>query len=243
MQNKFYKKMANKVYKETQTKDKLLQKAYDVDFDNHEKKLEQYKENENDILKQNDILYNTKLPSDKKVDPFKYNEILNNDPLTMLELETKLKSNIVDCNNDFDSILLNTYTSLKQLDIIHQININNNINQEKQGSQDDIPVSNKDHFSKGADLYYFIKRFKQYSERCNEKFTKDEEKEIKSYINKDKLNISFSKDIHNINDIIAKDTYFTSVKHPWGIIHVLFLAELYTENSQKYKKVSSNYNI
>ena len=226
MQNKFLKKMAQKVYNNTNTKEKEIQrlmKKCDL-----EEKKEREEKAKNNLPDTKNIFYKSELPNEK-IDWMEYYS--DNSEIDLQELKDKIINKQVDYEKDLEFIFQNIYLSLTLLDMDFQAKLGINSN----NSIDQILSL---HFQKNTDLHHFIRRSNSYCEKTNDDFTKKEESELESSLNTKVENITFCKDIRSLADLMIKDNYFTAIKHDIGFYSILFLAEIFTEQSQVYKEVS-----
>ncbi len=196
----------------------------------------------------------SKIPLKEKVDVLTYN--IENFGDINQETE-KLYKNDVDYEKDFDSIFPNLFICLKIKEEIYLNEIRNLKIREYENYEDSFLDFNSQvyesefsylskNFSSAMDLKYFLfldKNFLEfYSKYINiEKksilhsinIEKKIEKETITFQNKN-TEILFPYMIQDFSEIMQKDRYFTLIKNVSNIKTVLFIAELFTENSVHY---------
>jgi len=136
----------------------------------------------------------------------------------------------VNYESDLDSLLPNLFISIK-------LNHSNYINK-------DYHLNTENNFSRGMSLENYLILYKPFfihvisnlPDIQQEKLEKDKEKELRAFQN---INIKVieMEEIQEFRDIMEKDEYFSAIKNPDSIKTILFLAELFTENSKYYKEV------
>jgi hypothetical protein len=202
-------------------------------------------------------LENSKLPEKEKVDVLTYN-IENYGDIN--EETEKLFKNNVDYEKDFDSIFPNLFICLKireqgYLNEIRNYKITNLENNEDfitdlNYLNNEIYESEFGHLSKNYSSTMDLKNFLLLDKNFLEFYLnyinyekksilhsinleKKIENERNKYLNKNS-EILYPHMIQDFSDIMQKDQYFTLIKNYSNLRTVLFIAELFTENSKNY---------
>ena len=137
----------------------------------------------------------------------------------------------MDYENDLDSILGNIFIAFKLYEMVHNIKLQND---RERGKQNLDPYIRN--FSKNSDFTLYIKRNEEYRKMNKIELTQDELDEFKKNFNVDNICLDFST-ISSFEELMEKDLFQTAIKNPLSFKSILFLAEIYTEYSRKYKNV------
>jgi hypothetical protein len=194
-----------------------------IQFENFEDKYKEFQKAAKDYdrnIRQSKL--DISVLSDSRLTKLKLNPLLNNlDRFIKVDFKDEvskiLKSN-VDVKNDLDSVLPVLFLSLKV----------NEITADKANSANYL-----ENYSQNMNLEDFLSLYKKAPD-----FLRNDDIlfRIDKYKNLREENLS-DNDINSFNDVYEKDNYFTFIKNKQSLKTVLFLAELFTENSKDYYEV------
>ncbi len=166
------------------------------------------------------LLEKSKLPKNEKINPIIHN--IENFDNTKAELE-KLLMEKIDFENNFKSIIGNIFIILQ---IKEKIFVNTKDQVFLQYFESNIN-NNSELLDFILEIPAFREKVKVNEFRINENIRRNDLKEI--------LNFDY---ISNFNEIIEFDNYFTLIRNPESLRIVVFLAEIFTENSKKFREES-----
>jgi hypothetical protein len=171
------------------------------------------------------------MPVGVKVSPIEYNK----EKYSNFDLEEEVKKVItsqVDYEKDLDCITLNIFVACKIYEMVYNLKLQQEI---EAGKEVDVRTFTSN-LSKEADFDFFINRNEEYRKFLNMDLTQPEVDDFKKFFNVDSVMFDFGQ-IKSFDELIEKDLYQTGLKNPLCFKPVLFLAELYTEYSRKYRTV------
>ena len=90
--------------------------------------------------------------------------------------------------------------------------------------------------TKDCDFIFYISRYENYRKFYNLELSQEEIDKFKTNFNFQNEYLDFNQ-INSFEDLIEKDKFQTALKNPLCFKPILFLAELYTEYSRKYRNV------
>jgi len=137
----------------------------------------------------------------------------------------------VDYESDLDSIVGNMFISFKLYEMVHNLKLQNDKEKGNESLKNYIQ-----NLSKDADCSLFIKRNDEYRTINKIELTQEETEEFKKHFNIDEQCMDFSM-INSLEELMEKDVFQTAIKNPLSFKSILFLAEIYTEYSRKYRSV------
>ncbi len=167
------------------------------------------------------LLEKSMLPKNEIINPIIYNiENFENTAAEFNKLNSKDK---IDFNNNFKSIIGNLFLILQ-------------LKEKLMGSSNDHLFLNyfENNIHKDDKLIDFILDIDAIKIKTK-KGEFDTRKEVKRNDLKEIINFDY---ISNFSEIMEFDNYFTLIRNPESLKIVLFLAELFTENSRKFKEES-----
>jgi hypothetical protein len=165
-----------------------------------------------EVLKKEDSLQESRIPERIKVNALEYNLINYENPI---ELEQKILNSSVS-KDELEYILPNLY---------HSLRIN-----ETSDAYDNI-IDNNYSCKMSIELFFSLyKNAPQFLKNKDIGLTLDK---YKNFMSK---NVQKS-EINSFSDIMVKDKFFTFIKNKESLKTVIFLAEIFTENSKDFAEV------
>jgi hypothetical protein len=143
----------------------------------------------------------------------------------------KILGSQVDYENDLDCIVGNMFISFKLYEMVHDVKLQNDKEKGHESLKNYIQ-----NLSKDADCSLFIKRNDEYRKMNKIELSQEETEEFKKNFNVDEKCLDFSM-INSLEELMEKDGFQTAIKNPLSFKSILFLAEIYTEYSRKYRSV------
>lgn len=140
----------------------------------------------------------------------------------------------VDYENDLDCIQTNVLLAFKLYEFVFNLKLKQDLDAGREINTQPL-TSN---LSSEADLSFYINRWEDYRNFWKMKLTQAEVDEYKKHFNVEGHMYDISK-VNTLQDF-QSDYYQTALKNPLCFKPALFLAELYTEYSRKYPKVTAN---